>query len=249
MIQWMLPIWPLILVPFINHAWTSGSSWFTECWSLACKTLSMTFLAWELNAIVPWCEHSLVLPFLGIEMRIDLFQSCGHCLVFQICWHIEYNTLIALSFRVLNSSIGIPSHLLALLTSVLPKAYLNSHSRMSGSEWLTTLSWLSGSLRSFLYSSSMYSFHLFLISSASTRSPPFYLLLCPSLGKMFPWYFQFYCIDLWAFSFFCFLLVLCTVHWKRASFLSVLFFGTVSLVGYTFPFLPCFFFSSFFSYL
>ena len=25
---------------------------------------------------------SLVLPFLGTEMRIDLFQSCGHCWVF-----------------------------------------------------------------------------------------------------------------------------------------------------------------------
>ena len=186
MIQWMLPIWPLILVPFINHAWTSGSSWFTECWSLACKTLSMTFLAWELNAIVPWCEHSLVLPFLGIEMRIDLFQSCGHCLVFQICWHIEYNTLIALSFRVLNSSIGIPSHLLALLTSVLPKAYLNSHSRMSGSEWLTTLSWLSGSLRSFLYSSSMYSFHFFFISSTSTRSLLFLSSIVSNFGQNNP---------------------------------------------------------------
>jgi len=22
-------------------------------------------------------------------MKIDLFQSCGHCWVFQICWHIE----------------------------------------------------------------------------------------------------------------------------------------------------------------
>ena len=155
-----------------------------------------TFLAWEISVIVPWCEHSLVLPFLGIEIRIDFFQSFGHCLVFQICWHIVYNTLIALSFRVLNSSTGIPSHPLALLTAVLPKAYLTSHSRTSGSEWLTTLSWLSGSLRSFLYSSSMYSFHLFLISSVSTRSLPFCPLLCPSLGQMFSWYFQFSWRDL-----------------------------------------------------
>ena len=27
----------------------------------------------------------LLLPFLGIGMSIDLFQSCGHCWVFQIC--------------------------------------------------------------------------------------------------------------------------------------------------------------------
>ena len=42
-------------------------------------------LAWTLSAIVQPFKHSLVLPFLGIGMRIDLFQSCGHCWVFQIC--------------------------------------------------------------------------------------------------------------------------------------------------------------------
>ena len=31
------------------------------------------FITWELSAIVWWFEHSLVLPFLGIGMRIDLF--------------------------------------------------------------------------------------------------------------------------------------------------------------------------------
>ena len=34
---------------------------------------------WEMSAIAQWLDHSLVLPFLGIGMRIDLFQSCGHC--------------------------------------------------------------------------------------------------------------------------------------------------------------------------
>ena len=71
---------------------------------------------------------------------------------------------------------GIPSPPLALFIVMLPKAHLTSHSRMSGS---TPLS-LSGSLRSFLYSSSVYSCHL-LISSASVRSLPFYPLFCPSL--------------------------------------------------------------------
>ena len=64
-------------------------------------------LAWTLSAIVQPFKHSLVLPFLGIGMRIDLFQSCGHCWVFQICWHIECNTLIASSFRVMNIYTGI----------------------------------------------------------------------------------------------------------------------------------------------
>ena len=39
-------------------------------------------------------------------------------------------------------------------------------------KWVIIPLWLSGSLRSFLYSSSMYSCHLFLISSASIRSFP-----------------------------------------------------------------------------
>ena len=43
---------------------------------------------------------------------------------------------------------GIPSHSLALLTAMLPKAHLSSHSKMSGSGWLTTPSY-SSSLRSF----------------------------------------------------------------------------------------------------
>ena len=48
---------------------------------------------------------------------------------------------------------------------MLPKAHLTVHSRMSGSRWVITPSWLSGSWRSFLYSSSVYSCHL-LITSA-----------------------------------------------------------------------------------
>ena len=79
----------LSLVPlsFLNPAWTSGSSWFTYCWGLAWRILSITLLACEMSAIVQWFEHSLALPFFGIGMKTDLSQSCGHCWVFQICWH------------------------------------------------------------------------------------------------------------------------------------------------------------------
>ena len=52
---------------------------------------------------------------------------------------------------------------------MLPKAHLTLHFRMSGSKWVITPSWLSGSWRYFLYSSSVYSCHLFLISSASVQ--------------------------------------------------------------------------------
>ena len=106
-------------------------------------------------------------------MKTDLFQACGHCWVFQICWHFECSIFTASSFRIWNSSTGIPSPPLALLVVMLSKAHLISHSRMSGSRWVITPLWLFGSWRSFLYSSSVYSCHLFLISSASVRSIPF----------------------------------------------------------------------------
>ena len=84
-------------------------------------------------------------------MKTDLFQSCGHCWVFRICWHIECSTFTASSFRIWNSSTGIPSPPLALFIVMLSKAHLTSHFRMSGSRWVITSSWLSGSWRSFLY--------------------------------------------------------------------------------------------------
>ena len=74
---------------------------------------------------------------------------------------------------------GIPSPPLALFVVMLSKAHWTSHSRMSGSRSVTTPSWLSGSWRSFLYSYSVYSCHLFLISSASVRSIPFLSFIEP----------------------------------------------------------------------
>ena len=50
------------------------------------------------------CNCSIVWTFFGIGMKTDLFQSCGHCWVFQICWHIECSTLTASSFRIWNRS-------------------------------------------------------------------------------------------------------------------------------------------------
>ena len=126
-----------------------------------------------MSATVWSLEHSLGLPFFGIGMKTDIFQSCGHCWIFQICWHIECSTFTASSFRIWNSSTGISSPPLALFIVMLPKACLISYSRMSGSRWVITPLWLSGSWRSFLYSSSVYSYHLFLISSASVRSISF----------------------------------------------------------------------------
>ena len=135
-IQHMLEIWSLVPLPFLKPAWTSGSSWFTYCCSLVWRILSITLLVSEMSAIVQYFEHSLALPFFGIRMKTYLFQSCGHCWVFQICWHIECSTFTVSSFRIWSSSTGIPSPPLSLFVVMLPKANLTSHSRVSGSRWV-----------------------------------------------------------------------------------------------------------------
>ena len=40
-------------LPFLKPAWTSGSSWFTYCGSLAWRILSGTLPAWEMSATKP----------------------------------------------------------------------------------------------------------------------------------------------------------------------------------------------------
>ena len=144
MIQQMLAIWTLVPLPFQKPAWTSGSSSFTHCWILAWRILSITLLACERSAIMQQFEHSLALPFFGTGMKTDLSQSCGHC-----SWHIECSTFTEPSFRIWNSSTGIPSPPLALFALMLPKVLLTLHSRMSGARWVIIPSWSSGLWRSF----------------------------------------------------------------------------------------------------
>ena len=150
-IQRLLAIWSLIPLPFLNLAGI-----FERSWTLAWRILSMSYL------YVKWtqfCSSLNILwhyyPSLGLKWE-HLFQSSGHCWVLQICCHIECSPLTASSFRIWNRSAGIPSPPLALFIVMLPKVYLTSHCTMSGSRWVFTASWLSGSWRSFLYSSSVY---------------------------------------------------------------------------------------------
>ena len=175
MIQKMLAIWSLDPLPFLNLAWTSGNSWL----------LKPGLLNFEHYFTTVWDECSCVVvwAFFGIAFLWDLnenwpFSSPVATAEFsKICWHIECSTFTASSFRIWNGSIGIPSPPLALFVVMLPKAHLTLHSRVSGSRWVITPSWLSGSWRSFLYSSA-HSCH-FLMSSASVRSIPFLSFIEP----------------------------------------------------------------------
>ena len=148
MIQQRLPIWSLVpswkftVHVLLKPGLENFKHYFTRMWN-------------ECNCAVVWTFFGIA--FFGIGVNTDLFQSCGHCWVFQIFWHIECSTFTASSFRIWNSSTEIPSPPLALIIVMLSKAHLTSHSRMSGSRWVITPSWLSGSWRFFLYSSSVYS--------------------------------------------------------------------------------------------
>ena len=123
------------------------------------------------------CNCAVVWAFFGIAILWDWnenwhFPVLWPLLSFPNCWHIESSTFTASSFRIWNSSTGIPSPPLALFVVMLPKAHLTSHSRMSGSRWVSHHCDYLGHEDLFLYSPSVHSCHLFLISSAFVRSIP-----------------------------------------------------------------------------
>ena len=225
----MLAIWSPVPLHLLNHAWTFGSSQFTYWWSLAWRILSITLLVCEMSTFVQYFEHSLALPFLGIGMKTDLFQPCGHCWIFQICWHIECSTFTASSFRIWNSSAGIPSPPLSLFIELLPKVHL-TYSGMLGSRWVSIQLWLSGSWRSFLHRYSVYSCHLFLISSASVMSIPSLSFSLPFFAGNVPLASLIFLKRSLVFPILLFSSFLCINHWGRLSYLSLLFFGTLHLL-------------------
>ena len=89
-----LNIWKFTVHVLLKPGLENFERYFTSMWD-------------ECNCVVVWA-------FFGIGMKTDLFQSCGHCWVFQVCRHIECSTFTAPSFRIWNSSTGIPSPPLAL---------------------------------------------------------------------------------------------------------------------------------------
>jgi len=54
MIQWMLAIWSLIPLPFLNPVCTSWRSPFPYYWNLAWRMLSITLLACEMSATMQY---------------------------------------------------------------------------------------------------------------------------------------------------------------------------------------------------
>ena len=83
----------------------------------------------EYNCAVAWTFFGIAFLW---DWNEDLFQSCGHCWVFHICWHIECSTFTALSFRIWNSSTRISSPSLALF---IRPTWLHTPGCLALSEW------------------------------------------------------------------------------------------------------------------
>ena len=127
-----LNIWKFMVHILLKPGLENFQHYFTSMWD-------------ECNCVVIWAFFGIA--FLRDSNENWLFQSCDHCWVFQICWHVECSTCPASSFRIWNSSTGIPSPPLALFVVMFSKAHLTSHSGMSGSSWVITPSWISVSWR------------------------------------------------------------------------------------------------------
>ena len=98
-IQQMLAIWSLVPLPFLNPEfwlWTSGCSWFTYCWSLVWRILSITLLACTATAAAKllqlcptlcdpmWDEYNCVVvwAFFGIAFLWDWNENW----TFSVLW-------------------------------------------------------------------------------------------------------------------------------------------------------------------
>ena len=173
----------------------SASSTFSKSslyfWNFSVHVLLKPSLKdFEYNLAGMWneCKCTVVWTFFGIVLLWEWNENWRFLVLWPLLtfpnlltyWVQHFNNI-----RILNSSDGISSPLLALLVVMLPKAHLTLYSRVSGSMWLITPSWLFRSLRPFLYSSSVYSCYL-LISSASVRSIWFLSFIVPNFAWNVP---------------------------------------------------------------
>ena len=120
-----LNIWKFMVNVLLKPSLKNFEYWFTTVWN-------------ECNCVVVWTFFDIAFLW-GLEWKLTFSSPVVPAEFLQLCWHIECSTLTASSYRILNSSTGIPPPPLALLVVMLPKAHLSAHSRKSeliNSTWL-----------------------------------------------------------------------------------------------------------------
>ena len=128
-----LNIWKFMVHILLKPGLESIEHYFTSVWD-GC------------NCAVVWAFFAIAFLWDGNENWP--FPVLRPLLSFPNLLAYWVSAFTASSFRIWNSSTGISSPPLALLVVMLSKAYLTSHSKMSGSRLVITPSWLSGSWRS-----------------------------------------------------------------------------------------------------
>ena len=114
MIQRILAIWSLVPLPFLK-----SSSYIRKFLVHIQLKPSLKDFEYYLSSVWHECNCAVVWAFFGIAFLWYWnenwpFPVLGHCWVFQIYWQIECSTFTVSSFRIWNSSTGIPSPPLAL---------------------------------------------------------------------------------------------------------------------------------------
>ena len=132
----MLAIWSLVPLPFVNPAWTSGSSQFTYCWSMAWRILSITLLACESESYSvvsnslqpPWNSPGQNIGVGSLSLLQGIFRTQGSNPGLLHCWQILYQlSHMGVRWVQLFNSLNILWHCLSLglelkLTSSSPVA-------------------------------------------------------------------------------------------------------------------------------
>ena len=177
-------------------------------------------------------------PSLGLEWKLAFSNPVATAEFSKFS-----DILTASSFSIFNGSAGIPSLPLALFVVMFPQAHLTSH---YSSRWVTAPLWFSGSLKPFLYSSSVYSCHLFSIPSASVRSLLFLSFTVPILAGNTPLISQIFLKRFLVFPILLFSSISLHCLFKKAllSLLAVLWNSALTWVYLSFSPLP---FASFLS--
>ena len=120
----------VLLKPGLQNFQQNFTSMWDECnCAVVCAFFSIAFL-WDCNK--NW-HFPVLCPLLSFPNLLAYWVS----------------TFTVSSFRIWNTSTGIPPPPLDLFVVMLPKAHLTSHSRMFGSRWVITPLWLCGSWRFF----------------------------------------------------------------------------------------------------
>ena len=129
-----LNIWKFMIHVLVKPGLENFEHYFTSVWN-ECNC-AVVWACFGIAFLWDWNENW---PFPILWPLLSFPNLLTH-------WVQHFTTS---SFRIWNSSTGIPSSPLALFIVILPRAHLTSHSWMSGPRWVITPSWLSGSWRSF----------------------------------------------------------------------------------------------------